>query len=121
LLFVVPILTLLVLAIVEFSLLLSASQHVKAASHQACRVGTLPVSDPQVLEKAVREAAVNALIKPRLIQAHELLFRPGLGTGDPVVVEVRVPMKSASPDLLGLVGFCLQGRKLVGRTVMRKE
>jgi hypothetical protein len=108
-------------ALVEFSLLWSANAQVAAASQVACRVGTLPTSDPVARERAVREAALGALQTRNLAQASHLVFDPGVHTGDPVLVEIRVPMQAAAPDLLAIFGFELQGRQLVGRTVMRHE
>ena len=121
LLLVLPILVGVFFAIVEFSLLLSANQQVKLASRVACRVGTLPAANPSELQRAVCHAAETALAKPNLIGTYELTFQPGRYTGDRVVVEIRVPMKAASPDLLAAMGLRLGGRKLVARTVMRKE
>ncbi len=121
LLYVVPIVAALFFAVLQFSLLLSANNQLKLASQMACRVGSLPSSDPAVLEAAVREAARHALLKQNLIGAHRLVFRPGRHSGDPVLVEIRVPMKAAAPDMLGFIGFSLKDRELVARTVMRKE
>ena len=121
LLFVLPVAIGLCLAIVEFCMLLSARQQVKTACQVACRVGTLPAADSVEQERAVRAAAEQALVSRRLIEAHELQFTPGRFAGDPVVVEIRLPMRAAAPDMLCLVGFGLKGRCLSGRTVMRKE
>jgi Flp pilus assembly protein TadG len=121
LLLVLPILGALCLGIVELSLLLMGMQRVEAASSAACRVATLPASDPAALEQAVRAAAAQALLKQPLVQAQEIQFDLGQFPGDPVMVEVRVPMTAAAPDLLNMLGISLQGRKLVSRTVMRKE
>jgi hypothetical protein len=121
LLLVLPILGALCFGIAELSLLLMGMQRVEAASSAACRVATLPASDPVVLEQAVRRAAAEALGKVSLVRAHEIQFELGQFPGDPVVVEVRVPMTAAAPDLLRVLGFSLQGRQLASRTVMRKE
>lgn len=116
-----PILLGLVLAIIEFGLLLAAAQQVKTASHVACRVGTLPAASAEELDAAVRGAARTALMTCNLACAAEVEFEPGQYTGDPVTVQIRVPMKAAAPDLLAVVGFGLKGRCLVARTVLRKE
>ena len=121
LLFVLPILLGLILAMVEFSLLFSARQQVKTASQLACRVGTMPGSDPVQIERAVRQAAAKGLIRCSLVKSYELKFEPGRNTGDPVVVDVRVPMRAAAPNLLAMIGYDLNGRHLRSRTVMRKE
>lgn len=121
LLLVLPIVMALCLGMAELSMLLMAMQRVEAASSAACRVATLPASDPVALEQAVREAAARALLKAKLVQAYQLEFAPGQFPGDPVTVEVRVPMKAAAPDLLRIFGFSLKGQELVSRTVMRKQ
>jgi hypothetical protein len=120
-LLVFPVLFILLLAIIEFSLLWSGSHQVEAASATACRVATLPASDPVELEQFVRDAARQALVKPRLIAAHRVFYTPGQITGDPVIVAIQVPMRAAAPNLLALIGFNLQGRWLRAETVMRKE
>jgi len=121
LLWVLPILVGIFFAIVEFSLLLSASHQVKLASRAACRVATLPAANRHEMEQAVRCAAERALAKRHLVEAYQLTICSGRHTGDPVVVEIRVPMCAAAPDVLTIVGFRLKGRELVARTVMRKE
>lgn len=121
LLLVLPVLIGVCLAVVEFAMLLSARQQVKTACQVACRVGTLPAANPSECEEAVRAAAKRALARKRLIEAHELEFTPGRFAGDDVVVEIRLPMRAAAPDMLCVVGFGLKGRCIVGRTVMRKE
>jgi hypothetical protein len=120
-LLVFPVLFVLLLAIIEFSLLWSASHQVEAASATACRVATLPANDPVELEQSVCYAAQQALVKPRLIAAHRVLYTPGQITGDPVTVAIQVPMRAAAPNLLALIGFDLNGRWIRAETVMRKE
>lgn len=120
-LFVVPIVFALVVALVEFGFLWSASHKVHLAAQAACRVGTRPCSNLLLLDKAVREAAKTALVDKRLAANHRLVFRPGEHTGDPVTVELRVPMGAASPDMLAIVGFSLRNRYLTSRVVMSKE
>ena len=121
LLLVFPVLAAMCFGVAELSLLLMGMQRVQSASSAACRVATLPASDPAVLEQAVREAAARALAKASLVRTYEIRFQLGQYAGDPVTVEVRVPMKAAAPDLLELVGFSLEGRQLVAQTVMRKQ
>lgn len=121
LLLVLPLLVALFLAVVEWSLLLSAQQLVQTAAQTACRTGTLPIGELATLEVAVRRAAEQSLVKPELIRASTLSFVPGEDVGDNVIVEIRVPMRAAAPDLLGAFAFSLKGRELVGRSVLRKE
>lgn len=120
LLLVLPIVAAVCFGVAEFSLLMMGLQRVEAASSAACRVGTLPASNSAHLEHAVREAAAQALTKSSLVHTHEIRFDLGQFPGDPVWVEVRVPMTAAAPDLLRVLGFSLEGRHLMARTVMRK-
>ena len=89
-------------------------QRVQAASSAACRVGTLPAGDVAAQQAAMQNAAAKALATTSLVQAFQLQSQLGSSTGDPVVVEVRVPMTAAAPDLLRVLGFSLQGRQLSG-------
>jgi hypothetical protein len=114
-------LLLLVCAIVEFGLLWSANHRVQAASHVACRIATLPASNLQEVRQEVVAATSRILRHPVFVEQHRVVLKPAHYTGDPVSVEVRLPMKAAAPDLFGILGFGLADRELVGRTVMRKE
>jgi Kef-type K+ transport system membrane component KefB len=118
---VFPLLFGIVLAAVEFGLLLTASERVQLACATACRVGTRPCDDLGRLDRDVRLAAQVALVSDQLAGASRIAFIPGGYTGDPVIVEIRVPMSAASPDLLGAFGFSLKHRFLISRVVMRKE
>ena len=117
LIFVLPIVIGLLFAIVEFSMLWSASHLVKAASTAGCRVATFPGSNLA----AVQESVAMALGKPALAQNCQIEVQGGFASGDEVSVAVRVPMAAAAPDLLGFFGFGLNDRLLVAQTVMRKE
>ena len=118
---VLPFLLGLVLAAVEFGMLWSVSQRVQLACATACRVGTRPCESLSVLDRQVRLAAQASLISRPLVQTYKLNFFPGGNTGDPVIVEIQVPMSAAAPDLLQILGFSLQNRYLYSRIVMRKE
>lgn len=121
LMLVLPIVLALVVALVEFGLLWSASHKVQLAAQVACRVGTRPCDRVLAQDEAVRLAAERALIDRRLVASHRLTFRPATRTGEPVSVEIKVPMGAASPDMLALFGYSLKNRFLVSRVVMSKE
>ena len=121
LILVLPIAIALVVALVEFGLLWNGAHKVHLATEVACRVGTRPCEDLLVLDKAVRQAADVALVDKRLAANHRLTFVAGAHTGDPVSVEIRVPMTAASPDMLAVFGFSLQKRYFDSRVVMSKE
>ena len=121
LLLVLPVVIAMALGVVQVFLLLSANNQVKLATELACRVGTLQSRNADEMEAEVRRAAVRGLMQERLIRAHDLTFYPGSFTGDPVVVEIKMPMTAAAPNLLGLFGVELKKRYLYCRTEMRKE
>lgn len=127
LLLALPVLGVLLLGLVEVSFLLSAQNQLQVACHQACRAGTQPTPGPTahawqaLLRQEVHAAADRVLHKPHLRKAKELRFEPGLHTGDPVRVQMRLPMSAAAPDLLAPFGFRLKGRHLYAECVMRKE
>jgi Flp pilus assembly protein TadG len=121
LLLVLPILWIICFGLVEISLLLMGMQRVQAAGSAACRVGTLPAANPAAQEQAMRNAAARALEKQALADAYSMQFDLGQYAGDPVVVEISVPMTAVSPDLLKVIGFSLQGRQLVAQAVMCKQ
>ncbi len=121
LLLVLPVLLSLLVAMVEFSLLLVARQQLAGASREAARVaaqgGDLA---------AVQAAASLYLGTGNLANAQVLanLTDEGgmpLPSGAPVVVTVQVPATQAAPDLLAFVGLSLMDETLSAQTVMRKE
>jgi len=121
LIFVLPILIGIVLAITQFGLMWSAKQQLKSASQAACRVATLPAADAEQQETAVRQAARRAMSRKALVKTHRLKFKPGKHAGDLVEVEIRVPCRAASPDLFAFLGIGFGDRELVSVTRMRKE
>jgi Flp pilus assembly protein TadG len=121
LLFVLPVLLIVVFAIIEFGCLWSANIRVKAASQAACRVATLPAETPEEMMLAVNRTAAQSLGSANLVSNSHIRVDPAEYSGDPVTVEVRVPMPAAAPNMLAIFGMRLEGRELIGRTVMRKE
>lgn len=121
LLVALPVLMVVAVAILEFSLLWSANMRVKEASRAAARIASLPAANTAELEQAATRAAVLALADARLAKELRLHIEPGAHTGDAVLAEVVIPMQAAAPDLLDFFGFSLRDRLLVAQTVMRKE
>jgi Flp pilus assembly protein TadG len=121
LILVLPILTIILLAIIELSFLMMGLQRVQSASSAACRVGTLPPSNSPALDQAMQQAAIGALDRLPMIAAYQMTYDVGQYPGDPVWVQVTVPMTAATPDLLRVVGLGLKGRQLTAQTVMRKQ
>lgn len=112
-----PLVFALVLAVIEFSLLELGRQRVMAAARAGARVAAMPGATYQDIDQAVAFAMSSA----PLSEARRVRVSQGEYSGDPVIVYVAVPMKAASPDLLGLIGFGLGRRMLIGSSVMRKE
>ncbi|MEZ6066297.1 MAG: pilus assembly protein [Planctomycetaceae bacterium] len=113
---VLPILGTLLLGLFEFSLLFFARGEVVDASRAGARSATLPGATLTSIEEEVL-----ATLSPRLRERAEVVIQPGVQTGDPVIVGVRVPMSAAAPDLLWPVGFQLRDRYLASQTQMTKE
>jgi Flp pilus assembly protein TadG len=116
-----PILMIVCLAVVEFSFLLIGMQHVQAASAAACRVATLPSDNLYALDLAIDAAAKSALGSENMVNDYQINSQIGDYAGDPVIVQITVPMTAASPNLLKMIGFDLEGRNLVAQTQMSKQ
>jgi Flp pilus assembly protein TadG len=121
LLLVLPIVLAVCLGLVELSLLLMSMQRVQSASSAACRVGTLPANDPAAQRQAMEEVAAKALGTVGMASSYQMQSQIGQYAGDPVIVEVTVPMTAAAPDLLRTFGFSLRGRVLTAHTQMCKQ
>ena len=113
---VLPILGILLLGLLEFTLLFYARSSVVEASRAGARAATRVGSDQTQIE---REAGL--VLFPTLRQGLQIELAGGTHSGDPVTVAVQVPMKLASPDLLWVVGYSLQGRYLYAESTMIKE
>jgi Flp pilus assembly protein TadG len=111
----------LIFAIIEFGCLMSAQHRLEAASQAACRIASLPSDRPGEVDQVVRDTTARILNHPAIIRNYELRMDRGKHSGDTVVVELRLPMTAAAPDLLRVFGWKLAGRELVSRAVMRRE
>ncbi len=116
LLLTLPILTVLLFGLLEFSLLFFARGDVVEASRAGARAARLYGATEESVEEEVRFSLGGRLAPHAQVRA-EL----GDKTGDEVRVAVEVPMAVASPDLLWLIGYSLQGRDLLCETRMTKE
>ncbi len=121
LLFVLPLLLIVVLATVEFSLWLTAQQQVTLASRAGARAAARG-GDQNDVQLAVQQvlgpnwsnvAQVNAALTDDNGQP--------LPSGSPLVVQVLVPAGNVVPDLLVLAGISIQSEIIASQTVMRKE
>lgn len=113
---VLPILGILLLGLLEFTMLFYARSSVVEASRAGARAAARVGSD---LSQVQREAGL--VLFPPLRQTMQIEWAGGEHSGDAVTVAVQVPMNSASPDLLWLVGYSLQGRFLYAESTMIKE
>jgi hypothetical protein len=113
---VLPILGILLLGLLEFTLLFYARSSVVEASRAGARAASRVGSDSAQIE---REASL--VLFPTLRQGMQIEQAGGLHSGDPVTVAVEVPMKLASPDLLWVIGYSLRGRYLYAESTMIKE
>ena len=116
LVFTLPILGLLLMGLLGFSLLFFARADVADACRAGARKATLHGATAQAVEDEIRRT-----LSPRLQQQMEVSADLNVRSGAMVQVAVRVPMSSASPDLLWPAGFSLDGRYLYCETRMAKE
>ena len=116
LLLTLPILTILLFGLLEFSLLFFARGDVVEASRAGARAARLYGATEESVEAEVRDS-LGGRLAPRV----RVLTDLGNKTGDEVSVAVVVPMAAASPDLLWLIGYSLNGRELICQTRMAKE
>ena len=113
---VLPILMIVLMAVFEFSILFFARSSVVQASRLAARQASLGVTDEEQINQVV-----NRVLSPALQRGHQVYVIPASRAGEITTVGLRVPMKSAAPDLLWPIGFSLQGRYLVEETSLVRE
>ena len=116
LLLTLPILTVLLFGLLEFSLLFFARGDVVEASRAGARAARLYGATEESVEQQVL-----ASLGGRLASRARVVTDLGEKTGDDVSVAVVVPMAAAAPDLLWLIGYSLTGRELICETHMAKE
>ena len=116
LLLTLPILTILLFGLLEFSLLFFARGDVVEASRAGARAARVHGATIESVEEEVRYS-LGGRLAPHVRVQSEL----GSKTGDEISVAVEVPMAAAAPDLLWLIGYSLKGRQLLCETRMAKE
>lgn len=121
LLFVFPILLVLLLAAVEFSLWLSAQERIDLAAREGARVAATGGGAGDV-ETAVRNTLGPQRFAVATLRA-DLTDASGdpLPSGEPVSVTVAVPAGAVVPDLLAYAALSIRGQTIAARVVMRKE
>ncbi len=111
-----PIVLLLLMGILEFTMLFFAQGSVTEASRLGARRATMQ----GVVEEDIHDDVKRALGRS-LYPYAEVSLQDSDYSGDPVAVRVRVPMAAASPNLLWPIGFDLKGRYLTSQSQMVKE
>ncbi len=116
-----PVLLGVLLATVEFSMLLVAEQQVLIASREGARVAAQG-GDTTDIQNAVQVFLGNGRLGQATVTAI-LTDQSGqpIPSGGAVAVSVSLPATQAVPDLLVLLGYSISGDTLVGTTVLRKE
>lgn len=113
---VLPVFLLVLFAVVEFSMLSTARTKLTDAARHGVRM--LCVSDRS--HDDVR-TEVKALLGRHLARHAEIIIDDSQVPGDTVNVYVRIPMSSASPDLLWMTGFSVRDRYLGAEAPMARE
>src|SRR5260221_10770903 len=109
LLLILPILLMVVLAAVEFSLTLHARQQLVAASREGCRVAALGGNLSEV-EGTIRRTLGNGRLADADIELTDetgkaLTDGMTIHSGDSVAVWLRLPTVHVVPDLLRFIGY----------------
>jgi Flp pilus assembly protein TadG len=118
LLFFLPILLVLGLALVEFVTLIAAETRLNAASREGARAAALGGNNGDVL------GAINRILGDNLssqIQFDVTYPDGNANTGDPVQVIVTVPAALMAPNWLKVAGFDLSQITLAGQATMILE
>lgn len=125
LLLILPILLIVVLAAVQFSLTLQARQQLVAASREGCRVAALG-GDLGEVERTVRKTLGSGRLADADIELTDeagAAIPAGMSvpSGESVSVWLRLPTVHVVPDLLRFMGYSIKNDELVARTLMRRE
>lgn len=129
LILVLPLLIVLACGVLEFAMLLMASQAVHAAASVGAREASLPGASQTSVNKAVQRAVRDWNFSPFLqeidiringtpTQDIPLVYAV---TGDSISVTVSVPATAAVPDLLKYIGLSISSQNLRGTYVARRE
>ncbi|MFT5522437.1 MAG: Flp pilus assembly protein TadG [Pirellulaceae bacterium] len=136
---ILPILTILTVGIIEFSIIMLSSQAISTAAHLGTREAALPSADYDTVADAVSDALRTKIWEGQ----HEVVIfvtdattmmtlkddgTPGAdiqledaNTGDQISVTVTVPTNQAAPDILSIIGLSTSGSELTTTFVTRRE
>jgi Flp pilus assembly protein TadG len=117
LLLLLPIVLGLLVAMVEYSMILSIDQQLAVASREGARVASQGGSAVEV-EAAARLVLGTGSVNQGAVVTSQLTDV----SGNPVAVQVAIADASTVvPDMLRFVGFSINGTPLAGTAVMRRE
>src|SRR5262249_27350150 len=102
-----PIVGIVLLALLEFTLMFYSRSIVVEPSRAGARRATLTGTTIADVEWEVRR-----ILTPQLQQGMQLYVNLGEHSGDLIAVGIEVPMQNATPDLLWPIGVGLNGRNL---------
>jgi Flp pilus assembly protein TadG len=119
-LLVLPVVLTVVLAMVEYGLMMSAQEHLLAASREGGRVAALGGTPQDVTNAVQRHLGAGPLSQAEIDMTLTDSSGNPVPSGEPVTVWVSLPATAAVPNLLRFIGFDIAQETLVARTVMRK-
>jgi Flp pilus assembly protein TadG len=111
-----PILLVVLLALVEFSMLFFARGDVVEAARAGARHASLGGATQEDVEQVVQRT-----LGPRLGRRASVGVAFGQSSGDPVSVAVQVPMVHAAPNLLWPIGYDIDGETIAASSQAVRE
>ena len=126
---ILPVLMLVLVAIVEFTLLLSAGQAVNAAADVGAREAALPSSTKASIEAAVARTLEGYLWRTKqqtFVFVNKVKDTTGTlvaaaNTGDVIQVTVNVQARYTAPDVLSIVKISLGTRDVSSSFVVNRQ
>jgi Flp pilus assembly protein TadG len=113
---VIPIFLLILFSIVEFSMLASARTQVTDAARHGSRLLCISDRSHDDIQQEVRRFLGRQLSEKAVVDIND-----NGHPGETVNVRIRIPMRSASPDLLWMTGFSVRDRYLRAEAPMARE
>ena len=118
---VITVLIPMMFALTEFSLLWSAKHLLQAAAYEGARAAAMPALTEEDRCLAAQAAIEAVLVKERFLEDYEMTCDAGMLQGDMVHVQVELPMTSAAPDLLGIIGISIEDELLIVQAVTARQ
>ena len=113
---VLPILMILLMALVEFTLLFGAREQVVDAARAGARIASLHgVTENDVVQE------VKSSLPISYGETAMIVSEMGNYSGDDVIITVAMPMNVASPNLLWPIGYNISEQQIVAQARSRKE